>query len=205
MNTTLAICVATFSALLLSTSSGFSQSADGVPVRLHGTLTTVSEPSLRLSETNGMQDTIVRGPTFRISTVKAATMSDIKPGDFVGAGGMKNADGSFRAIQIVIFPEALRGTGEGIRMWDLGPDSIMVNATVGEAVASPEGGALTLRTGDKEANVTVAKGIPVVHLAQGSPAMLVPGKAAVVNGIRQADGVVVARSITVESEGVNPP
>jgi len=71
--------------------------------------------------------------------VSKAALSDIKPGAFIGVGAMPQPDGSQRAIQVTIFAESQRGTGEGHRPWDRAPGSTMTNATVEKAVAGVDG------------------------------------------------------------------
>src|SRR3569832_2224924 len=66
--------------------------------------------------------------------VTRATLADIKPGTFVGAGAVPQADGTQRALRITALPEQLRGLGEGFRPWDRTPGGTMTNATVAETV-----------------------------------------------------------------------
>ncbi len=87
---------------------------DGTPVRLRGVLTAVSEPTVTITEANGVVDRISRVPGLRLSTLKKASPGDIKAGDYVGSASLKNSDGSYRALEVHIFPESLRGTGDGI-------------------------------------------------------------------------------------------
>lgn len=181
------------------------QSDDGIPVRLRGTLTGVSDLTLTLTEKGGKVDTIQRSPKLRVATVKAASLGDIKTGDFVGSAAIKNPDGTYRALEVHIFPAAMRGTGEGFHSWDQGPDSAMINASVGPVVATADGRSMTLATEGKQARIMIGSDTPVVLLVPGDAGLLVTGKAATIFAMQTGEAQYTARSVTIESNGVKPP
>jgi hypothetical protein len=101
-----------------------------------------------------------------------ASLSDIKQNSFIGVTGMPQADGSQKAVEIHIFPEALRGTGEGHRPWDLMPNSTMTNATVAQMVKGVEGDEITLKYKDGEKKIVVAPNTTIVTYVPGDKSEL---------------------------------
>src|SRR5260370_33901256 len=104
-----------------------------------------------------------------------ASLSDIKPGAFVGVTGMPQADGSQKAVEVHILPEAMRGTGEGHRQWDLQPQSTMTNANVEQTVAGVDGRTLTLKYQAAEKKIVVPPDVPVVSYVPADRRQLKPG------------------------------
>jgi hypothetical protein len=142
----------------------------------------------------------------KVLAVDRKSMDDVKQGVFVGITAMPQPDGSQKAVEIHIFPEALRGTGEGHRPWDLVPNSTMTNANIETAVASSDGKELVLKYKDGEKKFSVPANVEVVMFAPAAVADLQAGeKIFVVAGKKQADGTVLAPSIVVGRNGVNPP
>jgi hypothetical protein len=130
----------------------------------------------------------------------------VKQGDFVGITAMPQPDGTQKAVEIHIFPESLRGTGEGHRPWDLMPNSTMTNANIDSAVASNDGQVLVLKYKDGEKKFIVPPNVAVVTYAQASAADLKPGeKIFVAAANKLPDGTLEAPNITVGRDGVDPP
>ena len=103
---------------------------EGTPTRIRGTVEKLDGQTLKVKSREGQELTIALAPNFTVSAVVKKSLGDIKAGDFVGAASTKGTDGKLHALEVLIFPEAMRGTGEGERAWDLTPDSLMTNATV---------------------------------------------------------------------------
>src|SRR3954469_8318883 len=121
--------VASVAALFLAaTSSAGAQSAS--PVRVRGEVLTISGTELVVASRTGQDVRINLGENWSAGGVVAAQLTDIKPGTFVGIASMPQPGGPSRAIEVLIFPEAMRGTGEGHYPWDLQPESMMTNANV---------------------------------------------------------------------------
>ena len=115
-------------------------------------------------------------------------------------------DGTLRALEVLIFPESARGTGEGHRPWDLQPQSTMTNANVAKVTAAPQGRMLTLRYKDGEKKVVVAEDAPVVTSAPADRSALVPGAHIfIVAAQREPDGTFTASRVTVGLDGLVPP
>jgi hypothetical protein len=141
-----------------------------------------------------------------VRAVVKAPLSDVKPGSFVGVTAMPQPDGTQKALEVHIFPEAMRGTGEGHRPWDLMPNSTMTNATVASEVVSSNGKTLVLKYKDGEKTFEVSPDVPVVTFAPATEADLKPGEkvfSAAANKL--PDGTIVASNITVGRNGIGPP
>jgi hypothetical protein len=143
-------------------------------------------------------------PLF-VAIVKS-TMADIKPGMFVGSTGMTQPDGSQKAIEVHIFPESMRGTGEGHYDWDLKPNTKMTNANVEQTVNGVDGPTLTVKYKDGEKKLLVTSETAVVTYVVGDKSDLKPGtKVFVGAGKKTADGTVETPRITYGKDGLTPP
>ena len=119
-------------------------------VRVRGTVERVESLTLVVKTREGPSVIIKLADNYGVTGVVAATLADIKAGSYVGIAALPQPDGTQRAIEVLIFPEALRGFGEGFRPWDLVPQSTMTNATVAEIVTRVDGARLTLKYKDGE-------------------------------------------------------
>lgn len=175
-------------------------------VRVRGTIQSVDGQTLNVKTRDGAAVKVKLADKAPIRTVVRKSLADVKQGLFVGITAMPQPDGTQRAVEIHIFPEALRGTGEGYRPWDLRPGSTMTNANVESQVASTDGQKLVLKYKDGEKTFIVPKNVTVVMFAPGSAADLKPGaKIFVVAAKKLPDGTLEAPGITVGSKGVDPP
>ena len=191
-------------ALLFAGSIAAAQTPDMVRVR--GTLESVKGPMLTVKSRDGATLNVKLADNAAVRTVARKTVADVKQGMFVGITAMPQPDGTQKAVEIHIFPEALRGSGEGHRPWDLMPNSTMTNANVETEVAGSDGKSLVLKYKDGEKNFIVPANIEVVMFAPGSTADLKPGEKIFVAAAKKLpDGTLEAPVITVGSGGVNPP
>jgi hypothetical protein len=143
-------------------------------------------------------------PLF-VAMVKAS-MADIKPGMFVGSTAMPGPDGSLHAVEVHIFPEAMRGTGEGHRDWDLKPQSTMTNANVEAAVTGVKGQTLTMKYKGGEKTLVVTPETVVVTYAPGDKAELKPGTGIFIAAAeKKPDGTLLTPRITYGKDGLVPP
>jgi hypothetical protein len=118
---------------------------------------------------------------------------------------MPQPDGSQKAIEVHIFPEAMRGTGEGFRPWDGAPNSTMTNGTAGAAVTGVNGPVVTVKYKDGEKSIIVGPDVPIVKYEIGSIGDLKPGVAfAVLAANKQPDGSFNITRINVGVGGVVP-
>ena len=131
-------------------------------------------------------------------------MADAKPGTFIGAAATGPKD-HLRAAEVLIFPEALRGTGEGHYPWDLVPESTMTNATIESEVTGSDGNQLTVVAKGEKLNMTVPPGTPIVTFEPGSSAMLTPGTKVFIGAQKAADGTLTAARVNAGKDGLTPP
>jgi len=148
--------------------------------------------------------TMTDKPLF-VAMIKSS-MTDIKPGMFVGSTAMPEADGSLKAVEVHIFPEAMRGTGEGHRPWDLKPQSTMTNANVETAVAGVSGQKLTVRYKGGEKTLLVTPETAVVTYAPGDAGDVKPGTQIFIAAAeKKPDGTLQTARITYGKDGLVPP
>ena len=175
-------------------------------VRIRGTIESIDGPVFVVKNRDGaeLKLTVTDKPLF-VAIVKA-TMADIKPGMFVGSTGVTQEDGSQKAIEVHIFPESMRGTGEGHYDWDLKPNAKMTNANVDQTVNGNDGQTLSVKYKDGEKKILVTPETAVVTYVPGSKDDLKPGtKIFVGAGKKQADGSVQTPRITYGKDGLTPP
>jgi hypothetical protein len=145
-------------------------------MRIRGTIESVDGPVYTIKNRDGaeLKLTMVESNPLYVAIVKS-TMADIKPGMFVGSTGTTQPDGSQKAIEVHIFPESMRGTGEGHYDWDLKPNTKMTNANVEQTVGGVEGPVLTVKYKDGEKKIMVTPETVVVTYVTGDKADLKPG------------------------------
>jgi len=174
--------------------------------RVRGTIEKVDGSVLTVKSRNGADLTVKLANGAPVRTVIRKSLADVKANSFVGITAMPQPDGTQKAVEIHIFPESMRGTGEGHRPWDLMPNSTMTNANIETAVASSDGQKLVLKYKDGEKTFIVPANVEVVEFAPATAADLKPGEKIFVVGAKKLpDGTLEAPGITVGKDGVNPP
>ena len=181
-------------------------------VRVRGTVEQVDGPVLTVKSRDGQSLKVKLADDAKVVAMVKAPLSDIKPGSFVGSTALPQADGHWQAVEVHIFPEAMRGTGEGDRPFDYRPKSTMTNGTVGSVsggsaaatVEKNEGATLTLKYKEGEKKIDVVPATVIYTYAPGSKDELKPG--AIVNAVatKQPDGSLMSARINV-ARGVVPP
>ena len=172
--------------------------------RIRGSIETASDSALVVKTREGETVTIKLAPNYAVTAVVPATMADAKPGTFIGTAAMGPKD-KLRALEVLIFPEAMRGAGEGHYAWDLMPESTMTNATIEAESAGADGRELVLVAKGERLLVTVPPGAPIVTFASGSPAMLTPGAKVLITVQVAADGSLSTARVAVGKDGLTPP
>jgi hypothetical protein len=175
------------------------------PTRVRGTIESASEQALTIKSRDGQTVTVTLAPNFTVVAVSKASLGDIKSGTFVGAAALPQSGGTFKAQEVLVFPEAMRGSNEGHYPWDLSPGSTMTNAAVSAMVSGNDGTALTLKHKDGEVKVVVPPDAPIVTLGPGDKSLLVPGAGVFVPASRAADGALSAGRVLVGKDGLMPP
>ena len=193
-----------FVALTLASVS-FAQSPAGKPERIRGDIVSFSGNTLTVHRRNGDTVTVTMSDASKVSAVKTIQLSDIKPGSYVGAAAAPGPDGKLTAKEVLVFPDAARGTGEGHYAWDLGANSSMTNANVDTVAEGTSGRDLKLSYKGGSNTVTVPANAPVVTLAPATRSDLIAGKKVFVVAGPAKGGAYDAQFVVVEKDGVAPP
>jgi hypothetical protein len=175
-------------------------------VRVRGTIERVESGAYIVKARDGTTRLkLTLAPNAGVAASIRSTLSDIKSGSYIGVAALPQANGTLRALEVHIFHESMRGTGEGHRPWDLLPQSTMTNATVHEVVRAVDGHMVTLKYKDGEQRIVIPPGTVIVTYLPGSVAELVPGAVIFVPAAtRQADGTLQAQRMMV-GRNVAPP
>lgn len=193
-----------FGSLLVAALSLTAASALAETSRIRGTVVSLDGTALHVKDAGGRDVAVTLSPSYAVTALVPAKLSDVKPGDFIGAAADMQADGMLVAREVHIFPEAMRGAGEGHRAFDLGPKSTMTNGTVGNEVSGKDGDTLTVAYKGGERTITVPAYAPVVSFAPGDRAMLMPGAHVIVQA-QGGEGGLKAERVTVGKDGLVPP
>jgi Domain of unknown function (DUF5666) len=161
--------------------------------------------SLQARTRAGEERTIHVNPKTRFVLVVPAALADVKPGAFIGVAAMPGDGNELKAMEVHIFPEAMRGTGEGFRPFDLAPGSTMTNGNLTARVDAASGPKLTVTYKGGEQTIVVDPNTPIVTLAPGAETDLKPGAAIIARGARQDDGSIAAAFVLVGKDGLVPP
>ena len=175
-------------------------------VRVRGTVERIDGPVYVIKTRDGSEvklTTVADNPLF--VAIVPAKMSDIKPGMYVGSAGMMQEDGTQKAIEVHIFPESMRGTGDGHYDWDLLPKSKMTNGSVEQAVTGVDGPVLSVKYKDGEKKLVVTPKTVVVTYEIGKREEIQPGtKIFVAAAKKQPDGTLQTPRITYGRNGEGP-
>ncbi len=194
--------------VIVLAASAHVQAQTQATVRVRGTVERAEGPDFLIMTREGTEVKLALTDHPLFVAIVKSTMADIKPGMFVGATGMTQADGSQKAIEVHIFPESMRGTGEGHYDWDLKPQSKMTNANVDktETVAGVEGQLLSVKYKDGEKKVLVTPETVVVTFTAGDKDDLKPGTKVFIGAAKKLpDGSLQTPRITYGKDGLNPP
>jgi hypothetical protein len=190
--------------LALLAGSVVAQQPAPASTRLHGTVEKADATSLVIKERDGREISLLYAGDVRVSEVEPIDPSAIQEGSFIGTTAVPGPDGKLSAVEVHVFPESARGTGEGHRPMDILPGATMTNATVAGLTKNANERTLVLRYKDGEQTVRVPNGVPVVLQKAGDRSLLVSGaKVTVIEEMR--DGKAVATRIQVGSKGFTPP
>ena len=175
------------------------------PVRVRGTIDRVEGDVYVVKARSGAELKIKLPDNVMVVALSKASLADIKQGSYVGVAGMPQADGSQKALEVHIFPEPMRGTGDGHRGWDLQPTSTMTNGNVEQTIASSDGQVLTLKYKDGEKKIVVPADAPIVVYVPGDKSELKPGASIfIAAATKQPDGTLQTPRVNV-GRGVAPP
>ncbi len=192
--------------------------------RIGGDIVAISDAQMQVKSRTGETINVKLAPTLSVSARSKADLSAVAPGAFLGTTAIPQPDGTLKATEVHVFPESMRGTGEGHRPYQFTPGGTMTNATVasvgraGTAGGSTMTNATVAGVGDAagsrtmkltykggEKTVVIAPGTPIVMVESGDRSLLVPGAHIVVTATRQPDGALLAERVMVGKGGLVPP
>jgi hypothetical protein len=183
------------------------QSASPQPqtTRLRGVIEKIDGRTVVAKSSKGEEIKLNFADKALVVAVVKASIADIKPGMFIGSGAMPQPDGSQKAIEVHIFAESRRGTGEGFRPWDGAPNSTMTNGTVGASVSGVDEPVVTVKYRDGEKKIIVTPNVPIVRYEVADLGAITPGAPFTAVAIKATDGSFDVSRINVGRDGASPP
>ncbi len=175
------------------------------PVRIRGTIAALRGQDMTIKTREGPTVDVLLNDPLTVRTVTRLKLADIKEGSYVGIASKTGADGKAEALEVLVFPEAMRGAGEGHYAWDLQGGSMMTNANVSAIVTAKSGNELTLTYKGGAQQIIVSPKVPIVTFAPATKADLKPGARLITSAAKNADGKLATGSVTVATHGVSPP
>jgi len=180
--------------------------AQNAPItRIRGKIASLDGNTLSINTREGTKIDVTLNDNLTVATVKRFDLADVKSNDYVGIATRTEANGEQQALEVLVFPESMRGAGEGHYPWDLQPGSMMTNGTVAGTVQASSGRELTVTYKGGEAKIVVPPNTPVVTFGPASKSDLKPGAQVMFGASKSADGKLTASRVTVETNGVAPP
>ncbi|HKY85218.1 MAG TPA: hypothetical protein VJL90_00495 [Pseudorhodoplanes sp.] len=175
-------------------------------MNVRGTVEKVDGSNMIVKSREGADLVVKLSDNLTVRGLVKVSLADVKPGSYVGVSAMPGSDGTDRAMHIHIFPEAMRGAGEGHRPFDLRPGSTMTNAAVDTTVVGTSGHVVTVKYKDGEKKFVVPADAPIVAYVPGTRDELKPGaKIMIFNAVKQPDGTLQAAAVSVGRDGLTPP
>jgi hypothetical protein len=175
------------------------------PTRVRGTIEKVEGDVLSVKSRSGEDVKLHMTADMRVVGIVKISLADIKLGSFIGTTTVPGPDGRQNAVEVHVFPEDMRGTGEGSRPYDLRPNSTMTNATVAEQVAGNDGQNLLIKYKDGEKKVVVGPDTPVVTYVPGNRTELKPGDKIIAFVKQLPDASFETNRVSVGRDGLTPP
>jgi hypothetical protein len=177
------------------------------PAALRGVIDRVApdRESLDVKTRDGGERTLELPRDAKVARVVAASLADVKPGVYVGVAAAPGEGGTLKALEVHIFPESMRGVGEGFRPFDLAPGSTMTNGDVNARVDQVNGPQIVVAYKGGEQTIVIDKSTPIVAIEPGGLGDLMAGAAIVARGGVGEGGTYQASRIVVGVAGVTPP
>jgi hypothetical protein len=175
------------------------------PTRVRGTIEGVDGDMLAVKSRAGEDFRLRMTADMRVVGIAKISLSDIKVGSFIGTTTVPGPDGAQNAVEVHVFPEDMRGTGEGSRPFDLRPNSTMTNATVAQTVAGNDGHTLLIKYKDGEKKVEVSPETPVVTYVPADKSELKAGAKVIAAMKKLPDGSYETNRVSVGRDGLTPP
>ncbi|WP_082747710.1 hypothetical protein [Bradyrhizobium macuxiense] len=175
------------------------------PTRVRGTVAGVDGDTLAVKSRSGEDVKLHMAGNIVVLGLTKIALSDVKVGSFIGTTTVPGPDGVPKAVEVHVFPENMRGTGEGSRPWDLKPNSSMTNATVAQSVVSNDGHTLLVKYKDGEKKVAVSPDTPIVTYVAGDKSELKAGARIIAFMKKLPDGSLETDRVSVGRDGITPP
>ncbi len=180
-------------------------SAQTTPVRLRGAITAIDGKTVTIAVRDGTTANVKLADNWSVALVTPLTLADVKQGSFVGIAST-GTDADRTALEVLVFPEAMRGAGEGHYAWDLKPNSMMTNANVATVASASDGQTLKLEyKGGGTQTIKVKPGTPIVTFQPGQQSDAKVGAKVFVVAQKGADGSMTAARVAVGKDGLTPP
>ena len=197
----------TLTALLIAAVStvAIAQAPANPPVRIRGTVERIDRTNLTVKANDGQSMNVKLADNFVVMGIAKASLADVASGKFIGTTTVGERDGALVALEVHIFPENMRGTGEGHYDWDLRPDSKMTNANVASVTSMGKDRVLTVQYKGGEKKVLVPEKAVIVSFTPTDRGELKPGAKVFFNAQRQPDGSLTAARVNVGLHGQVPP
>ena len=192
-------------ALLALVATVATAAAQSPPTRLRGSIAEIDGKTATIATRDGSKVKVNLADNWAVMLVSPVSMADIKENSFVGIASLKGPDGTLNALEVLVFPEAARGSNEGHYPWDLQPESMMTNATVATVAQASDGQTLTLKYKDGTQTIKVKPGTPIVTFAPGDKADAKVGAKVFLGATKAADGGLTAARLLVGKDGLTPP
>jgi hypothetical protein len=196
--------LASFAMISLLASAAWAQQPP--TVRIRGTIEGIDGPMLMIKTREGTDVKVKMTDDLSVIGIAKTSLSEIKPGSYIGVSAMPQPDGSQKAFAIHIFPEAMRGAAEGHRPWDQRPNSTMTNATVAQTVTAVDGQVIDVKYKDGEKKVVVPPDAAIVAFLAGEKSEIKPGAKVIIFGaMKKDDGSLETNRIGIGRDGIAPP
>lgn len=194
-------------AALLATGAPAQLMKPAGPVFVRGTIVAADPVMLTVKATDGSTVAVMLAPGTKVAALSKIGLDAIKPNSFIGTAAKPGKGGVLEATEVHVFPETMRGLGEGHRPWDQGATSTMTNGNVGSVgtIKHHAGRTLTVDYKGGTQQIVVPANVPIVSFAEGTPAQLVPGAHVFAITQRTPDGKLATNQVAVGIGGVVPP
>lgn len=194
-------------AALLATGAAADLMKPAGPVFVRGTIVTAAADVLTVRATDGATVVVALAPGFKVAALAKIGLDAIQPNSFIGTAARPGKGGVLEATEVHVFPEAMRGLGEGHRAWDQGPTSTMTNGNVARVgtIKHHAGRTLTVDYKGGSQEIVVPANVPIVAFAEGTPAQLVAGAHVFAITQRTPEGKLAADRVVVGIGGLVPP
>jgi hypothetical protein len=184
--------------------AGVAMAQNAPPTRVRGTISAIDGKTVTIATREGNTVNVKLADNWAVMSVSKVSAADIKQGSFVGIAST-GTDADRTALEVLVFPESARGSGEGHYPWDLKPNSMMTNATVATLSSASDGQTLKLDYKGGTQTIKIKPDTPIVTFAPGDRAEAKVGAKVFTGAAKAADGSLTATRLLVGKDGITPP